>query len=426
MLGATKGDAMVEGPGCTRNGRKIQQAVGCRVADESYCGQSVHPEHIIDGLRSRPLLVEAFSVGKELFLVFGTETDNDVRHVKARARDNDDVGLRLHFGMNGSLHVKKVKHENNSSVTPSSGPRWKKISLRLHFQSTNVSVVVEAYDATVQFPVNATSARTKLSKFCCVDVCSASFNAQRAFNALKTRGRGQIITDAILDQSILPGAGNIIKIESLHRAGVDPRRSVIDLSDAQLRSVIRHCRQYSMDWLRTGRAGAKQVYNRTECGTCRGPVKMCKLGGGDSMNGQTAFMARTTFWCTRCQADERRQPSITNEPHAAARDDRPILCPQHGQRFMKLARVRKDNLNKLRIFYTCKHRSCQHFEWADQKFPTCKCGRKTILRVSKTTNSGGRWFLCCPCGDGRSGCGHFEWASDSQLSSLRSLLTPLL
>lgn len=416
---------MVEGPGCTRNGKRIQQAVGCRVVDRGH----IHPEQIIKIIINRRLL-EAFSVGKECFLIWGPklkpETDND--ESQSTARDNDDVGLRLHFGMNGSLQARKVKN----NVAPSSGPHWKKISLRLHFQSTSHDVVVEAYDTTVQFPVNTTSARAKLSKLCCVDVCSASFNAQRAFCALKTGGRGQIITDALLDQSILPGVGNIIKIESLHRAGVDPRRSVVDLSDAELRRIIRCTRQYSMDWLKTGRAGTKHVYNRTECGTCRGLVKMCKLGGGDSMNnGQMAYMARTTFWCTACQVDEHTQPSTSKRQHVAARDDRPILCPQHGQRSIKLARVRKDNLNKLRIFYTCKHRSCQHFEWADKNFPTCKCGRKTILRVSKTTNSGGRWFLCCPCGDGRSGgnpngCGYFEWASDSQLAPFRSLLTPLL
>ncbi|EJK78092.1 hypothetical protein THAOC_00030 [Thalassiosira oceanica] len=324
---------MVEGPGCTRNGKRIQQAVGCRVVDRGH----IHPEQIIKIIINRRLL-EAFSVGKECFLIWGPklkpETDND--ESQSTARDNDDVGLRLHFGMNGSLQARKVKN----NVAPSSGPHWKKISLRLHFQSTSHDVVVEAYDTTVQFPVNT------------------------------TRGRGQIITDALLDQSILPGVGNIIKVESLHRAGIDPRRSVVDLSDAELRRIIRCTRQYSMDWLKTGRAGTKQVYNRTECGTCRGLVKMCKLGGGDSMNGQLAYMARTTFWCTACQADEHTQPSTSKRQHVAARDDRPILCPQHGQRSMKLARVRKDNLNKLRIFYTCKHRSCQHFEWADKNFPT--------------------------------------------------------
>ena len=53
--------------------------------------------------------------------------------------------------MNGSLQAKKSK-VNNSNNAPNSGPQWKKISLRLHFQSANVAVVVEAYDTTVQFP----------------------------------------------------------------------------------------------------------------------------------------------------------------------------------------------------------------------------------------------------------------------------------
>ncbi|HUK66530.1 MAG TPA: bifunctional DNA-formamidopyrimidine glycosylase/DNA-(apurinic or apyrimidinic site) lyase [Anaeromyxobacteraceae bacterium] len=42
---------------------------------------------------------------------------------------------------------------------------------------------------------------------------------------------------ALLDQSLLPGVGNILASESLHRARIDPRRSARSLSRAEVRAV---------------------------------------------------------------------------------------------------------------------------------------------------------------------------------------------
>ena len=187
-------------------------------------------------------------------------------------------------------------------------------------------------------------------------------------------------------------------------------------------------------------------------------MKMQKIGGAgsegsnnQSMNGH-AFMSRVTFWCTVCQP---LRVSGGNNPTVVARSSQSNAlpfgsrddlvnssaaannrlspgCPQHGLRSTKLCRVRKGNQNMLRIFFTCKNRSCQYFHWADGKFPNCRCGKKAALRVSKTERSGGRWFLCCASGDrsakgsGSKGCGHFEWANDEHIGQLRSLLTPLL
>merc|ERR1719356_287855 len=165
-----------------------------------------------------------------------------------------------------------------------------------------------------------------------------------------------------------------------------------------------------MEWLKTGRAGKKFVYNQTICGTCQGrTVKMQKLGGfrgapgSSSGHGVTSFMSRVTFWCTVCQPSNNvnEQPSTKamsqrSEVHALDLPE-PQCCPQHGRRLMKLCRVRKGNQNHLRIFFTCK--GCQYFKWADSSFGNCKCGKKAILRVSKTASTGGRWFLCCSAGD---------------------------
>mmetsp|Transcript_12964 Transcript_12964/g.31594 ORF Transcript_12964/g.31594 Transcript_12964/m.31594 type:complete len:446 (-) Transcript_12964:982-2319(-) len=445
---------MVEGPGATRNGRKVQAAVGKHLVatpSVSSVGSASNPPtlpHHLEGELNGRNLKEAFTVGKELFLIF-------------TLNEEVDEGVRLHFGMNGSLNVRNVK-STDLHKKPSGVPPWKRNntpSLRLYFVNgipLNY-IIVEAWETTVTHPVSATSARNKMIDLTSRDVCSTLFNAQDVFTTIRQTGNNLIISDALLNQVICPGVGNIIKIESLHTSRVDPRRIVSTLTDGELRRIIRHSRKFSMDWLKSGRAGKKNVYNQTACGTCQGmTVKMQKIGGstGDNLSGKGhAFMSRVTFWCTACQplnasredVGSLKPPSDTSSglgngteailapTKAITNADRPQAhCPQHGQKFIKLCRVRKGGQNTLRIFFTCKRKGCQYFCWADGQFSNCKCGKKAILRVSKTERSGGRWFLCCASGDKSSkgnnsnGCGHFEWAKDEHLAYLSPLLTPLL
>jgi formamidopyrimidine-DNA glycosylase len=445
---------MVEGPGCTRNGRKVQLAVGKAFIDAPSAAAPTLPRHsIIAGgelTANHSRLLEAFTVGKELFLIFAANTD-------------DDVALRLHFGMNGSLIARKVK-ASDLQKPPSGIAPWKQgkePSLRLYFMdnsggghfpgstSNNTSyIVIEAWDTTVNYPVSASKSRNKMIELTSRDVCSSLFNAQNVFTAIRELGNNMIISDALLNQDICPGVGNIIKIESLHRSMIDPRRIVSSLTDPELRRVIKQARLYSMDWLKSGRAGTKHVYNQTTCGTCRGTtVKMQKIGGGSSADDNSndrgkghAFMSRVTFWCTVCQPSNASVTIVTRETNATIPTQnvietlsRPQMqCPQHGTKSLKLCRVRKDSPNYLRLFLSCNSKACQYFAWVDSEFPNCRCMKKAILRVAKTERSGGRWFMCCATGDkslkGNSinGCGYFEWATDDHLAPFHSLLTPLL
>jgi len=476
IIEAVDATTMVEGPGATRNGRKAQISVGKtfigtpRVSEEAAAtdetlGSPTLPRRLSAELDSR-VLSEAFTVGKELFLIF-TSSPNEME----ATGEDDDVALRLHFGMNGSLSTRKAK-SSDLQKRPSGVAPWKQSkepSLRLYFAdcgqfvsngSSNYSyVIVEAWETTVTYPVCATKSRNKLIDLTSRDVCSTLFNAQDLFSSIRQLGGNMIISDALLNQDICPGIGNIIKIESLHRSMVDPRRIVNSLTDPELRRIIRHARIYSMDWLKSGRAGKKLVYNQTTCGTCRGlTVKMQKIGGGSSIEGSNivpgkghAFMSRVTFWCTICQplnASGERSPEThpgtssnigsnigdKNVPHNVTEiSSQPqVQCSQHGIKSLKLCRVRKESPNYLRIFFSCNSKGCQYFTWADSQFSNCCCGKKSILRVAKTERSGGRWFLCCASGDKSSkgnvsnGCGHFEWATEDHLAPLRSLLTPLL
>mmetsp|Transcript_44249 Transcript_44249/g.86856 ORF Transcript_44249/g.86856 Transcript_44249/m.86856 type:complete len:467 (+) Transcript_44249:100-1500(+) len=466
---------MVEGPGATNNGAKVKKCVGSRVF------RSEIPSGVPFSLETRELLT-AFTVGKELFLVFGPPQDGCL---------DDEVAVRLHFGMDGSLSVRNggVRARTNRSWTSKH-----EISLEIAFvkkipsafsgdavegrgspsargtatagkkrkspidrdMEMKGSIIVEARGTTVKGNVSASAALSKLDRLRCRDSCSPHFEAPRVFEVLRNAGRSNphlIISDAILDQNNFPGVGNIIKVEGLHMAKVDPRRSVVSLSDAEVRRIVAFCRRYSMDWQRSGRAPEKHVYNRTVCGTCGGAtVSMRKIGGhvGSSPDAGHNHMSRTTFWCTLCQpADDgpgdaarpnnmlqmnAHQRALSHESRTASQQLlllRPHLdrqCPEHGPRRTILRRVKKEGSSNLsRIFRTCQARDCQFFAWADGHLPECRCGRRSVLRVSKTEKSGGRWFLGCSKGKGNSSaCGYFVWAANNHLDPLGSLLTPLL
>lgn len=103
-------------------------------------------------------------------------------------------------------------------------------------------------------------------------------------------------------------------------------------------------------------------------------------------------------------------------------------CAVHGQKALSLKRVRKDNCNRWRLFFSCAARGCNHFQWADLGFPHCRCGAPgplAVLRVSKKEASSGRWFFSCRGSGAGTTCNFFAWATPADLRPLGGLLSPL-
>mmetsp|Transcript_1851 Transcript_1851/g.2842 ORF Transcript_1851/g.2842 Transcript_1851/m.2842 type:complete len:474 (-) Transcript_1851:9-1430(-) len=473
---------MVEGPGATRNGRKVQAVISqvvrkCDIKLTTTAQKDASCANMLVGRR----LIEAFSVGKEVFLIFGNIVD--VKILKSNddsiSRD-EEISLRLHFGMNGSLWLRNSgtrRHDPYPSLQ-----KKESTSLQIFFetetsyQNSTTQTVLEASAATtIRRVSSAFVARSKLNRLRNRDVCGNSFCENSVLKAI-LQSASVLICDAVLNQDRFPGVGNIIKVEALHEAGIHPRRLVSDLSETELRAVIRECRKYAMKWLGAGRAPTKKVYNRTSCGTCGnvGSVQIAKMGND---------LSRVTFWCSDCQllpnqVQEQqkrygktspllevgvnkkrnihqvlscRNNHITEVPAKSTKLTKPTptinlngtnrcSCPQHGEPSLVLKRVRKNSANQNRIFWSCKRQGCQFFKWADSHLPLCSCRRKAILRISKTERSGGRWFLSCTnkatmrnqFGNATSercptGCNLFAWAdAKKHITPLGNLLTPLL
>jgi endonuclease VIII len=117
------------------------------------------------------------------------------------------------------------------------------------------------------------------------------------------------IGEALLDQRIIAGIGNVYKSESLFLAGVDPWRPVASLDDTEAETVgaiaaellakgTRHRGPISTydppGWLPSrGPSGMNWVYgrNRKPCRRCG--TRILARGQGDTH--------RTTYWCPSCQ-----------------------------------------------------------------------------------------------------------------------------
>jgi len=116
------------------------------------------------------------------------------------------------------------------------------------------------------------------------------------------RARGDAsMADALLDQRIAAGIGNVYKNEVLFLRGLHPDRPVATLSDDDIIAtwqLARTLMRRNLDGARrstTGKSGAERTYVygklRQDCPTC----------GAELAFGRHGPQARATWWCPQCQ-----------------------------------------------------------------------------------------------------------------------------
>jgi endonuclease VIII len=105
----------------------------------------------------------------------------------------------------------------------------------------------------------------------------------------------QAVGDALVDQRLVAGIGNMWKAEALWEARLSPWRQLASVSDEELRAALRSAQRLMRGRL-DGVRGAPRVYRRKgrPCPRCGTAVKSWPQGDG----------ARMAYWCPRCQAGE--------------------------------------------------------------------------------------------------------------------------
>lgn len=126
------------------------------------------------------------------------------------------------------------------------------------------------------------------------DVMGDDWNAARARKKLKKQPE-VMVCDALLDQEIFAGVGNIIKNEVLYRIRLHPETLLGDVPPRMLTSLINEARNYSFDFLEWKKAYVLKkhwlIYTKKKCKRCDLPVVKAYCG----------TTKRRTFFCENCQ-----------------------------------------------------------------------------------------------------------------------------
>ncbi|MFL5746374.1 MAG: DNA-formamidopyrimidine glycosylase family protein [Niastella sp.] len=180
--------------------------------------------------------------------------------------------LRIHFMLWGSYSVNE--------------PLKKNIRLHLHFNngdlylySCSIKVIDEDLDHVYDWSG---------------DVLNDAWDEKKARKKLKAQPDLQVC-DALLDQNIFAGVGNIIKNEVLFRIQVHPESIIKLLPPRKLTELIREARNYSFDFLEWKKAFLLRkhwlVHTKQICPRCVIPLIKKYLGK----------TKRRTFYCENCQ-----------------------------------------------------------------------------------------------------------------------------
>lgn len=231
--------------------------------------ETPHPRHAIDRWPQRlggRSIERVDTHGKHLFLVF-----------------EGDLVLHSHLRMTGAWHVRPVGGVSRRA------PRRAWLLLRCAGHE------VIQFDGPVLELMTAGRRRfdQRLSSLG-PDILADCFDYDRFLVRLRSGDPKRAIGDALLDQRILAGIGNIWKSEGCWESQIDPWRAVESLSDDEARGIIEGVRPRM---LASGNGGPRfareQIYRRPgrPCPRCGGRIR--SRGQGDEN--------RTTYWCPGCQ-----------------------------------------------------------------------------------------------------------------------------
>lgn len=108
------------------------------------------------------------------------------------------------------------------------------------------------------------------------------------------------VGDALLDQRLVAGIGNMWKAEALWEARVSPWRALADVSDDELAAVLAAAHR-AMSASVTGTRPQRRVYRRAgrACHRCGAVIRSAPQGEH----------ARTAYWCPGCQVGGEPRPA---------------------------------------------------------------------------------------------------------------------
>lgn len=434
---------MVEGPKVTLKASRLSVLIGLQIIEISQ--ETKIPSQEVVG----KTIIRVLPVGKELFLVFANGS-----------------AIRLHFGMDGSERIIKDKKLNEIDTAALLPKNSRKI-FSGGIQFCNVVLVFFDTKLDIKFALYVEISEQRLPR----DVMSIAFSVERTLEVL--RGDKREVMESIMDQTILPGVGNVIKCEALFNSRINPNTTTYTICDEKLRELIINLRDFALEWYRCSKSNknvSKNIYGRDSCIHCGRTITLIRAGK----------MQRITYFCPCCQPINDFLNNISPPNQSCGTDDiseqkensylnigtNPHLSPPainnnvdsssdisnapflnqpicNCRKPAHLNRVHKSGITMGRLFWGCPGNAnwgcagppsshttvghavakgakqskassststCGFFHWADSNFPKCEHGSTALLRrVLKAGDNNGKYFFCCSKDQRTQQCKFFLW-----------------
>jgi endonuclease-8 len=184
----------------------------------------------------------------------------------------DGFTIKIHFLMFGSYRINETREmAPRLSLTFKNGV--------MNFYSCSVKILDGDLDAIYDWSA---------------DVMSDAWDPKTAKKKLLAKPK-MLVCDALLEQDIFAGSGNIIKNEVLHRIRLHPKSRIDALSTKKLNEMISQDRIYSFDFLAWKKEFTLrkhwQVHTKKTCPRDGNKITLEWMGTHD----------RRTFFCKKCQ-----------------------------------------------------------------------------------------------------------------------------
>lgn len=184
-----------------------------------------------------------------------------------------DFFVGVHLGLFGRVLVNDRKKVN--------------ASFALHFSDGEINFYVAKTKLYEGKPQDHFNFKT--------DILKPEFDAKFVKNLLQTEHSDEMIGDAIIDQHVLAGVGNIIRVEALYRAKIHPASLVKDIPEKKLDFLLKTVLSYSQEFLELSKTGGVKkealVYGKKTCPKDKTELTVEVMGK----------VKRKTYVCEKCQ-----------------------------------------------------------------------------------------------------------------------------
>ncbi|MBO9635526.1 MAG: endonuclease [Chitinophagaceae bacterium] len=217
------------------------------------------------------------------------------------------------LAVSGSVKAFDIQLLKNKTVTFKTWGKhfllcFPKFTVRIHFLLFGSYLVNERKEATPRLQLQF--ANGEVNFYACAvsllnqlpdelydwssDIMNSAWNSRKALAKLDSIP-DTMVCDAILDQHIFAGAGNIFKNEVLFRIRIHPASLVGHLPAAKRQQLVKGTVAYAFDFLKWKKAGALKknwkVHTKKICPRCKIPLHKSYLGK----------TKRRSFFCENCQ-----------------------------------------------------------------------------------------------------------------------------